>query len=73
MWGRPAYSIVEYRKSIGKSVEAGHWHYAEWDSGAAGSMLYDLSQDPHELKNLANDPKYAKTVAEMKRLLAKMP
>ena len=29
--------------------------------------------DPHELKNLAADPKYSNILAEMKALLARMP
>jgi len=36
-------------------------------------MLTNVAKDPSELVNLANDPKYAKTVAEMKQLLSKMP
>lgn len=32
--------------------------------------LYDLTANPHELKNLAADPKYAKTLAEMRKTLA---
>jgi N-sulfoglucosamine sulfohydrolase len=27
--------------------------------------LYDLKSDPHEVQNLANDPKYAKLLADM--------
>ena len=36
-------------------------------------MLYETEADPSELKNLVNDPKYAKVVTEMKALLAKKP
>jgi len=36
-------------------------------------MLYATEDDPHELKNLSEDPKYANVVAEMKELLAKKP
>jgi hypothetical protein len=36
-------------------------------------MLLDQQNDPFELKNLANDPAYAKTVAEMKKLLTQLP
>lgn len=72
-WDRAAYSVTQYRQSIGKSVRTARWHYVEWDEGKSGTMLYETEKDPHELKNLSNDPKYAKTVAEMKQLLAKMP
>ena len=43
----------------------------EWDDG--GAMLFDRQKDPHELKNLANDSAYTKTVVEMKKLLNQMP
>ena len=69
----PAYSVTEYRKSFGKSVRTSRWHYVEWDEGKSGAMLYEHPKDSLELKNLANDPQYAKIVAEMKQLLAKMP
>jgi iduronate 2-sulfatase len=72
-WDRPAYSVTEYRKSLGKSVRTARWHYVEWDEGRSGAMLYEHPKDPLELKNLANDPGHAKIVAEMKALLAKMP
>jgi iduronate 2-sulfatase len=72
-WDLPAYSVTEYRKSLGKSVRTARWHYVEWDEGKSGAMLYEHPKDPLELKNLADDPNYAKVVAKMKRLLAKMP
>ncbi len=34
-----------------------------------GEELYDLRNDPHELKNLANDPKYANAKADLSRKL----
>jgi len=38
-----------------------------------GAMLVDEHNDPHELKNLADDPAYASVRAEMKKLLQGMP
>jgi uncharacterized sulfatase len=70
---RPAYSVTQYRQSLGKSVRTARWHYVEWDEGKSGSMLFETEKDPYELKNLAQDAAYAKTVVEMKGLLAKMP
>lgn len=72
-WEKPAYSITQYRQSIGKSVRTARWHYVEWDEGKSGAMLFATEEDPHELKNLSNNPKYAKTVVQMKGLLSKMP
>ena len=72
-WDRPAYSVTVYGKSLGRSIRTSKWHYVEWDDGKSGNMLYAVEEDPHELKNLSNDPKYAKTVDEMKKMLSRMP
>ena len=69
----PSYALVEYRQKTGKSVRTKQWHYVEWDEGKAGAMLFKHPDDPQELKNLADDPKYVKIVTEMKKLLKKMP
>ncbi|MCX6906445.1 MAG: sulfatase [Verrucomicrobia bacterium] len=54
---------------MGRSVRTERWRYTEWDEGRAGVELYDHDNDPAEMKNLANDPKHADAVAQMKRLL----
>ena len=72
-WSYPAYSVTAYQSHLGKSVRTERWHYAQWDDGKGGEMLLDQTNDPHELKNLAADPAYAKTVQEMRALLARMP
>ena len=69
----PAYSVTAVRQSIGRSVRTKEWHYVEWDEGNAGNMLFKHPEDPHEVTNLAADPKYARVVEEMKTLLKKMP
>jgi iduronate 2-sulfatase len=50
-------------------VRTERWRYTEWDDGAQGAQLYDHGRDPHELKNLAADPRHAKIVAAMKALV----
>jgi len=72
-WDHPAFSVVRYQGKLGKSVRTERWHYVSWDDGKAGEMLIDHANDPNELKNLAADPAYAKTVAEMKKLLTRIP
>jgi arylsulfatase A-like enzyme len=64
---------VRYREHLGRSVATAQWHYTEWDRGQGGAMLLDRVNDPHELRNLAADPAYAKERATMKALLAKLP
>jgi arylsulfatase A-like enzyme len=72
-WNHPALSVVQYQGKIGMSVRTERWHYVQWEKGALGEMLLDTVKDPYELKNLASDPAYAKTVAEMRKLLALIP
>ncbi len=70
-WSKPAFTQVTTGERNGRSVRTERWRYTEWDDGKAGVQLYDHDSDPHELKNLAKDPRYAKTVGEMKSLLKK--
>ena len=78
-WDEPAYTIwSEDGKTIhGVGVRTEKWRYAEFSDGNAGAMLFDETADPQELKNLADDPKYASVVAELsplaKQYSAKLP
>lgn len=53
------------RRFFGYSLRTPRWRYTEWDEGAEGRELYDHENDPQELKNLAADPTYAATIAEL--------
>lgn len=72
-WDHPAFSVVVYQGKMGKSVRTERWHYVQWNDEKASEMLLDTAKDPLELKNLASDPTYAKTVAEMRKLLTQIP
>ena len=72
-WDHPAFSVVQYQGKVGKSVRTERWHYVRWEDGQLGEMLLDTEKDPFELKNLASDPAYSKTVAGMRKLLALIP
>lgn len=72
-WSYPAFSMTLFQGKLGRSVRTERWHYVEWDEGRAGAMLCDTVKDPQELKNLAADPSYSKTVKEMKDLLKQLP
>jgi len=68
LWAREA----EGRR---KMVRTQRWKYVTDPSVASGSgahaddELYDLENDPWELRNVAQDPKNAEVIAEMKALL----
>lgn len=72
-WNFAAYSMMEMQQTQGHSIRKDNWHYVEYDQGKRGHMLFDIEKDPHELKNLADDPKYAKTVERLRAELRKMP
>lgn len=50
----------------GYSIRTSRYRYTLWDDGKKGEQLYDIQNDPGELKNLAADPQHATTVAELK-------
>jgi iduronate 2-sulfatase len=68
-----AFSVALFQNKLGRAVRTPRFRYAEWDEGRAGAMLFDETQDPHELKNLAEDPARAQTVRELKKLLKQIP
>ena len=54
---------------LGHSIRTSRHRYIEWDAGRAGRQLYDLEQDPRELRNLAADPAHAALLADLRRQL----
>ncbi len=72
-WPYPAFAVTLYQGKLGKSVRTETWHYAEWDDGKAGAMLFDYSNDPLEWKNLSSDPNHLKTVQTLKQTLRQLP
>lgn len=70
-WSRPAYSQVQRGGSPGHSVRTERWRYIEWNGGKDGVQLYDHDADPHETKNVADDPQHAATVADLQALIRK--
>jgi uncharacterized sulfatase len=71
-WEHPAFTQVQRGSIPGHSVRTEKWRYTEWDFGKVAAELYDETNDPRELHNLSSDPTHAKTVSEMKALLAKV-
>jgi arylsulfatase A-like enzyme len=68
-WDRAAISVTNSAASKGRSIRTARWRYSEWRDGEAGAVLFDEKNDPHEMTNLANDPKYADVVKELKAKL----
>ena len=56
-WDHPAFTIwsEDGRTPTGVAVRTEQWRYAEFDDGRA-AMLLDEAADPHEVKNVADDP-----------------
>jgi len=68
-WLRPAFSVTKREEVIGMSVRVEGWRYTEWNGGKDGAVLFDEKADPHEMKNLVNDPLHAATVEKLKQLV----
>lgn len=68
-WKKTAFTQVQRVRIAGRSVRTEHWRYTEWDQGKQGTELYNHDNDPGEYYNLAGDPQYTETVAELRKLL----
>ncbi|MDB5336010.1 MAG: betC 5 [Planctomycetaceae bacterium] len=62
-----AFTQVRRGEFDGYAVRTDRFRYITWEQGRRGEQLFDLQADPRETKNLAHDPAYATTVAEMKQ------
>ena len=72
-WTKPARTQIvrggPNNQIVGRSLRTENWRYTEWNHGQNGVELYDHDADPHELQNLATDPKFGSTAALLKLLL----
>ena len=65
---KPFHEAAYSRFLSADAVINNRFSYTSYEGGKA-EMLYDLSKDPHENRNIAGDPKHAGTIATMKKLL----
>ncbi|MGE5610127.1 MAG: sulfatase/phosphatase domain-containing protein, partial [Bacillota bacterium] len=70
-WDHAAYTILKRGSIMGRSLRTEHFRYTEWDAGQEGTELYDLEKDPRELRNVATDPAYATSKAQLQEQLHK--
>ena len=64
-----AFTQVRRGELNGYSVRTERWRYSAWDEGRQGELFYDMAADPGETTNLASDPQWARTVAELRQRL----
>jgi arylsulfatase A-like enzyme len=65
-WDHPAFTVWSEDGRGPTGVRTERWRYAEFGPGGTGeAMLLDENNDPHELKNLADDPQHAHVRAEL--------
>ncbi len=76
-WNHPAYTVwsedgasntpIPNPTLTGIGVRVERWRYAEYMLG--GAMLLDMENDPHQMKNLAHDARYAEVADKMAGLV----
>jgi arylsulfatase A-like enzyme len=67
---KPFHEAAYSRFLNADAVVTDHFSYTSYEGGKT-EMLYDLSKDPQENRNVAGDPTYAVTITTMKQLLKK--
>jgi len=68
-WKRAAFT---HRGPTNRTLRTERWRYTEWGSPDKAE-LYDHQTDGGEFRNLAGNPKHAKTLAELRKLMRAGP
>jgi arylsulfatase A-like enzyme len=71
-WNHPAFTVWSEDGTTyhGVAVRTERWRYAEFGAdGKNGAMMFDTLADPLELKNLADDPRFASERKELSGLV----
>ena len=64
-----AFTQVRRGELNGYAIRTDRWRFTTWDEGRQGEQLYDMAADPGETTNLASDPQWAATAAELRQRL----
>ena len=64
-----AFTQLKRGQFHGYGVRTDRWRYTLWGDGMRSDQLFDMQQDPHELKNLAADPAFADVVKDLREQL----
>lgn len=62
---------VRNTEFLGRTVRTERWRYIEWDDGKRGRELYDRQADPHEFRNVVDDPGNAAVVSQLQGMLTR--
>ena len=62
-----SYSVVSRGKNLGYAIRNQRWRYGKWPDG---EELYNLTRDPQEKHNLADKPRFAERLGQMREILA---
>lgn len=66
LWDKPAFSVSGNNNRLaGVAVRTERYRYAEYDGANGGALLFDEMADPHETKNLAEEPGMAEVLREL--------
>ncbi len=63
--------VTRANNAMGYSLRTERFRYTQWNGGDLGSELYDHDNDPEELTNVVDDPRYQTDVTRLKQQLAK--
>jgi arylsulfatase A-like enzyme len=69
-WDKPAFTVsASGGKLKGIAVRTQQYRYATFSGEGGGEMLFDMTADPRELKNLADDPALSAVRSELAGLV----
>jgi choline-sulfatase len=62
--------VIECEKPDGRMLHTGRYKYTAYASGAHPEELFDLQEDPGELRNLAEAPEHRAVLEDCRHRLA---